>query len=50
MDYNRTSAELLVECADGKKEPVELTTWSDAPEGKIEKYDTLSDVVMVEEE
>jgi hypothetical protein len=37
--HGRTSAELIVERADGKKEQMGLTTWKNAPHGKIVKPD-----------
>jgi hypothetical protein len=37
--HGRTSAELIVEQADSKKEQMGLTTWKNAPHGKIVKPD-----------
>ena len=37
--YGHTAAELIVERADHTKEHMGLTTWADAPEGKIKKSD-----------
>lgn len=37
--HGHTAAELIVERADHKKEHMGLTTWSDAPNGKIKKSD-----------
>lgn len=37
--YGHTVAELIVERADNTKEHMGLTTWADAPEGKIKKSD-----------
>jgi len=37
--HGRTSAELIVERADGKKEKMGLTTWKNAPHGKVIKPD-----------
>ena len=37
--HGRTAAELIVERADHTKEHMGLTTWADAPEGKIKKND-----------
>ena len=42
MDYNkhgRTAAELIVDRADAEKEHMGLTTWENAPDGKIVKTD-----------
>lgn len=35
--HGHTAAELIVECADYQKEHMGLTTWADAPDGKIKK-------------
>ena len=35
----KTYAELIVEKADNDKENMSLTTWKDAPYGKIQKFD-----------
>ena len=37
--HGYTAAELIVERADYTKEHMGLTTWADAPEGKIKKSD-----------
>ena len=37
--HGHTAAELIVERADHKKEHMGLTTWADAPDGKIKKSD-----------
>ena len=37
--HGHTAAELIVERADAEKEHMGLTTWADAPEGKIRKSD-----------
>lgn len=37
--HGHTTAELIVERADAKKEYMGLTTWKDAPKGKIQKFD-----------
>lgn len=37
--HGHTAAELIVERADHKKEYMGLTTWADAPDGKIKKSD-----------
>lgn len=39
IDYDRTSAELIMERADHTKDHMGLTTWEDAPDGKIRKSD-----------
>ena len=39
--HGRTAAELIVERADHKKEHMGLTTWADAPDGKIKKSDVV---------
>ena len=39
--HGRTAAELIVERADHKKEHMGLTTWADAPDGKIKKSDVI---------
>lgn len=39
--HGHTAAELIVERADSEKEHMGLTTWSDAPEGKIKKSDVI---------
>ena len=37
--HGRTAAELIFERADAEKDHMGLTTWEDAPNGKIQKYD-----------
>ena len=37
--HGRTAAELVFERADATKDHMGLTTWEDAPDGKIQKYD-----------
>ena len=37
--HKHTAAELIYERADAEKEHMGLTTWEDAPQGKIHKYD-----------
>ena len=37
--HGHTAAELIVERADHQKEHMGLTTWADAPDGKIKKSD-----------
>ena len=37
--HGHTAAEIIVERADHQKEHMGLTTWEDAPEGKIHQYD-----------
>ena len=37
--HGHTAAELIVERADHEKEHMGLTTWADAPDGKIKKSD-----------
>ena len=39
--HGHTAAELIVERADHKKEHMGLTTWADAPDGKIKKSDVV---------
>ena len=39
--HGHTAAELIVERADHTKEHMGLTTWADAPEGKIKKSDVI---------
>ena len=39
--HGHTAAELIVERADSKKEHMGLTTWKDAPDGKIIKSDVV---------
>ena len=37
--HGHTAAELIVERADAEKQHMGLTTWKDAPKGKIQKFD-----------
>ncbi len=39
--HGHTAAELIVERADHKKDHMGLTTWADAPDGKIKKSDVI---------
>ncbi|MDR2883644.1 MAG: virulence RhuM family protein [Deferribacteraceae bacterium] len=39
--HGHTAAELIVERADAEKENMGLTTWTDAPKGKIQKFDVV---------
>ena len=39
--HGHTAAELIVERADSQKEHMGLTTWKDAPDGKIIKSDVI---------
>jgi len=39
--HGHTAAELIVERADHRKEHMGLTTWADAPDGKIKKSDVI---------
>ena len=39
--HGHTAAELIVERADARKEHMGLTTWQDAPNGKIKKSDVI---------
>ena len=49
--HGHTAAELIVERADSEKEHMGLTTWSDAPEGKIKKSDvTIAKNYLSEDE
>lgn len=49
--HGHTAAELIVERADHKKEHMRLTTWADAPDGKIKKSDvTVAKNYLSEEE
>ena len=49
--HGHTAAELIVERADSQKEYMGLTTWQDAPEGKIKKSDvTIAKNYMTETE
>ena len=49
--HGHTAAELIVERADAEKDHMGLTTWADAPEGKIRKSDvTVAKNYLNEEE
>ena len=49
--HGHTAAELIVERADHKKEHMGLTTWADAPDGKIKKSDvTIAKNYLTEKE
>ncbi len=37
--HGQTAAEVIVNRADHQKENMGLTTWQDAPNGKIQKFD-----------
>jgi hypothetical protein len=39
--HGNTAAELIVERADAEKQHMGLTTWNDAPKGKIQKFDVV---------
>lgn len=39
--HNHTTAKLIVARADGTKEHMRLTTWQDAPDGKIKPSDVV---------
>jgi len=39
--HGHTAAELIVERADAEKQHMGLTTWTDAPTGKIQKFDVI---------
>jgi hypothetical protein len=39
--HGRTAAELILNRADAAKERMGLTTWKDAPKGKIQKFDVV---------
>jgi len=39
--HGHTAAELIVERADAEKQHMGLTTWKDAPKGKIQKFDVV---------
>ena len=39
--HGNTAAELIIERADAEKEHMGLTTWKDAPKGKIQKFDVI---------
>ena len=49
--HGHTAAELIIERADHKKEHMGLTTWADAPDGKIKKSDvTIAKNYLTEKE
>ena len=49
--HGRTAAQLIYERADADKEHMGLTTWEDAPDGKIQKYDvTIAKNYLTQEE
>lgn len=49
--HGRTAAELIFERADACRDHMGLTTWEDAPDGKIQKYDvTVAKNYLSEEE
>lgn len=49
--YGRTAAQLIYERADAEKEHMGLTSWEDAPDGKIQKYDvSIAKNYLTEEE
>ena len=51
IDYDRTSAELIMERADHTKDHMGLTTWQDAPDGKIRKSDvSIAKNYLIEDE
>ena len=37
--HGHTAAELIIDRADATKENMGLTSWKDAPDGKIQKFD-----------
>ena len=39
--HGETAAETIYRCADSSKEHMRLTTWKDAPNGKIQKFDVV---------
>lgn len=39
--HGETAAETIYRCADSSKEHMGLTTWKDAPNGKIQKFDVV---------
>jgi hypothetical protein len=39
--HGHTAAEIIVKRADAEKENMGLTTWTDAPKGKIQKFDVV---------
>lgn len=49
--HGRTAAQLIYERADAEKEHMGLTSWEDAPDGKIQKYDvSIAKNYLTEEE
>jgi hypothetical protein len=49
--HGRTAAQLIIERADAKKDHMGLTTWEDAPDGKVQKYDvSVAKNYLTEEE
>ncbi|MCR5382815.1 MAG: virulence RhuM family protein [Lentisphaeria bacterium] len=49
--HGRTAAQLIYERADSTREHMGLTTWEDAPDGKIQKYDvTIAKNYLTQEE
>ena len=49
--HGRTAAELIFERAEADKEHMGLTTWEDAPDGKIQKFDvTVAKNYLTEDE
>ncbi len=49
--HGQTAAEVIVDRADHKKENMGLTTWKDAPQGKIQKFDaTIAKNYLTENE
>jgi hypothetical protein len=39
--HGQTAAEVIVDRADAEKDHMGLTTWKDAPKGKIQKFDVV---------
>ncbi|MCL2102293.1 MAG: virulence RhuM family protein [Fibromonadales bacterium] len=39
--HGNTAAELIIDRADAEKQHMGLTTWTDAPKGKIQKFDVI---------
>ena len=49
--HGRTAAQLIIERADAEKSHMGLTSWEDAPDGKIQKYDvSIAKNYLTEEE
>lgn len=49
--HGRTAAQLIYERADAEKEHMGLTSWEDAPDGKIQRYDvSIAKNYLTEEE